>query len=260
MSFRSSTQLEPCRFGIPPLDEILGGGVPRGSVLLLEDEVGIESEPIIIQFLSNGLRAGEYGYILSTEHPYSHYRHLLIPFGIDEVQLEMKRLIFLDGFSNPFGYTDIRTDVENVVRDISQPRQIIDSIRRSILHVRTAQVRGVIDSLTTLLLVSDSLKPALSFLQTKIAQDKQRNFVSLLTLHTDVHEPHIIRAIEHHCDGVIRIEKPDPNSERPDAGTLSVRKMIGVSLGSLTTQFWYKFSPGSVELIPKTEDALEGII
>ena len=59
---------ERAKFGIPLLDDALGGGVPRGSIILVEDEVGINSEHVLVQFLSEGLRTGEYGYILSTEH------------------------------------------------------------------------------------------------------------------------------------------------------------------------------------------------
>ena len=33
---------EPCKFGIPTLDESIGGGLPRGSIILIEDEVGRE--------------------------------------------------------------------------------------------------------------------------------------------------------------------------------------------------------------------------
>ena len=38
---RSIAREEPCRFGIPTLDESIGGGLPRGSIILVEDEVGV---------------------------------------------------------------------------------------------------------------------------------------------------------------------------------------------------------------------------
>ena len=155
------TMEDRAKFGIPLLDDALGGGVPRGTIILVEDEVGINTEHILTQFLSEGLRTGEYGYILSTEHLFAHYSPLFVPYSISEVTFETKRLIFLDAFSNPFGYSEGRpsTGGENVIRDITQPRHVTDQIRRSLLHVRSQPIRGVLDSLTTILLVSDTLKP-----------------------------------------------------------------------------------------------------
>lgn len=242
------------KFGIPLLDDALGGGVPRGSIILVEDEVGINTEHILVQFLSEGLRTGEYGYILSTEHLFSHYSPLFVPYNISEVTFETKRLVFLDAFTNPFGYVEGRpgTTGENVIRDITQPRLVTDQIRRSLLHVRSQPIRGVLDSLTTILLVSDTLKVPMAFLQHKIATDKEMGVVSILTLHRDVHKPRIIQAVEHYCDGVINLEKRagDEKDTAPDE-VLQIRKVPGMSLAELeNTEFAFHPTPGHIELAP----------
>jgi KaiC/GvpD/RAD55 family RecA-like ATPase len=242
------------KFGIPLLDDALGGGVPRGSIILVEDEVGINTEHILVQFLSEGLRTGEYGYILATEHLLSHYAPLFIPYNISEVTFETKRLIFLDAFSNPFGYSEGRPMAagENMIRDITQPRQVTDQIRRSLLHVRSQPVRGVLDSLTTILLVSDTLKPPMAFLQHKIATDKEMGIVSILTLHTDVHKPHIVKAVEHYCDGVLRLKKSVSDDKEPgQEEILQILKVPGISLAELeATEFIFRPTPGHIELTP----------
>ncbi|MFW9903092.1 MAG: RAD55 family ATPase [Candidatus Thorarchaeota archaeon] len=242
------------KFGIPLLDDALGGGVPRGSIILVEDEVGINTEHILVQFLSEGLRTGEYGYILSTEHLFSHYSPLFVPYNISEVTFETKRLVFLDAFTNPFGYAEGRPGAagENVIRDITQPRLVTDQIRRSLLHVRSQPIRGVLDSLTTILLVSDSLKAPMAFLQHKIATDKEMGVVSILTLHRDVHESGIIQAVEHYCDGVIKLEKRelDEKDSAPEE-VLQIRKVPGMSLAELeNTEFLFHPTPGHIELAP----------
>ncbi len=250
MAYAGPSQPDLCRFGIDLLDEALGGGIPRGSVIILEDEIGVDNGHLLIQFLAEGLRSGDFGYILSTERLYDEYRALLVTFDIDEIVVETRRLVFLDGFSNPFGYQDIRQSAaagEGFVRDLSQPREIADTIRRALLHVRQQAIRGVVDSFSTILLVSDSLKPPLSFLQHKIATDKQRGTSSLLTLHRDAHEPTIVKAIEHYADGVISLSCTE---EEHDA-ILQIKKMRGLNLSRIPYKsFWYDPSPGKIVLTP----------
>lgn len=246
------TMEDRAKFGIPLLDDVLGGGVPRGSIILVEDEVGINTDHILIQFLSEGLRTGEYGYILSTEHLFAHYSPLFVPYNISEVTFETKRLVFLDAFSNPFGYSEGRPSAvgENIIRDITQPRQVTDQIRRSLLHVRSQPIRGILDSLTTILLVSDTLKPPMAFLQHKIATDKDMGIVSILTLHHDVHQAHIVKAVEHYCDGVIRITH-STLEDKEQAEILHILKVPGMSLSELeNTDFIFHPSPGHIELTP----------
>lgn len=250
MAHLGPSRPEICRFGIDLLDEALGGGIPRGSVIILEDEIGIENEHILIQFLAEGLRSGDFGYILSTERLYADYRSLLVTFDIDEIVVETRRLVFLDGFSNPFGYSDIRQATgggEGIVRDLSQPREISDTIRRSLLHVRQQSIRGVIDSFSTIILVSDTLKPPLSFLQHKIATDKQRGTTSVLSLHRDAHKIEIVRAIEHYADGVLSLSC----TEEEHDGILEIKKMQGVNLSRMPFRsFWYDPEPGKIVLTP----------
>lgn len=205
-----SIREEPCRFGIPILDEELGGGYSRGSTILVEDEVGIDANPLLVQFLSEGLANGEYGYILSTEHLYDTYRQLLIPFGIDEIVVETKRLIFLDGFSTPFGSDKpgaISTrGPQNLIKDILQPRMVIDTIRQSLMHVRTPNIRGVFDSISSVILMADnSLKASISLLSQIVANNKAARNNTIFTIHSDAHSKETVKALEHYLDGVLKL-------------------------------------------------------
>jgi len=127
---------------------------------------------------------------------------------------------------------------------------VTDQIRRSLLHVRSQPIRGILDSLTTILLVSDTLKPPMAFLQHKIATDKDMGIVSILTLHRDVHEANIVKAVEHYCDGVIRITH-SALEDKEQAETLQILKVPGMSLSELeNTDFIFHPSPGHIELTP----------
>lgn len=247
-SFSARKSEEPCRFGIPVLDESLGGGLARGAIILIEDEVGVNSAPFLIQFLSEGLQSGEYAYILGTEHMYDYYRQLLIPFGIEEIVVEMKRLVYLDAFTTPFGGKDIggvRSDA-NTVKDLLQPRHVTDVINQATLHVRGENVRGVFDSLTTVLMISDDLKAPLSLFHNKIANDKKAGNVTAFTVHRDVHDPKVVHLLEHYADAVFRITREQRADDPAPTDYMEVVK------GSLTgvKKFRYRGMPGKIELEP----------
>ncbi len=208
----SQNEITPARFGLPVLDAALGGGVPRGSVILLEDEIGVEADLMALHFLTEGLRGGETGYVLSTEHPYKYYVDSLRTLGVNaEILLETERMVFIDAFTNPYGYSDMRSEFKNVVSNITQPRVVSEAIRRALLHTQTQNIpcRGLVDSVSAILLASDNVRTALSFVQNRIASNKDDGTVTIMTLHKDIHKDHDLRALEHLVDGVIRISLGD---------------------------------------------------
>ncbi|MCE7745131.1 MAG: hypothetical protein GPJ52_08370 [Candidatus Heimdallarchaeota archaeon] len=221
----SQNEITPARFGLPILDAALGGGVPRGSVILLEDEIGVNADLVALHFLTEGLRGGETGYVLSTEHPYKYYVDNLRTLGVNaEILIETERMVFIDAFTNPYGYSDIRSEFKNVVNNLTQPRAISESIRRALLHTQTQNIpcRGIIDSASAILLASENVRTALSFVQNRIASNKEDGTVTIMTLHRDIHSDHDLRALEHLVDGVISITLGDETYS-----TVKIVKMRG---------------------------------
>ena len=206
-------------FGIPSLDEILGGGIPRGTNVLIEDEIGSEAIPFILHFLAEGLRAGEYGYILSTDQPFEFYAERLAGLGVNPDILEATgRLKYIDAFSNPFGYSDIRSEHQYTIRNLGQPREINEIIRRVFLHVQDQSVikRGVVNSLSSIIFaVDESKKVIFSFLQNRMAANKRDGAVTLFVLHHDAHAEQLVKAIEHLCDVTIRVSRVKGEKDRP---------------------------------------------
>ena len=89
----SQNETSPARFGLPILDAALGGGIPRGSVIIVEDEIGAGADLMALHFLTEGLRGAETGYILSTEHPFKYYDDNLRSLGINaEILLDTERI------------------------------------------------------------------------------------------------------------------------------------------------------------------------
>ncbi|MBK1699796.1 ATPase domain-containing protein [Thiococcus pfennigii] len=56
-------------FGVPGLDTMLGGGIPRGHVVLLGGNTGAGKSILAMHFLEAGLRAGERGIWVGLEEP-----------------------------------------------------------------------------------------------------------------------------------------------------------------------------------------------
>jgi KaiC/GvpD/RAD55 family RecA-like ATPase len=70
--------------GIPGLDEIIGGGLPQGRVVMVLGEPGAGKTILCSQYLMNGIiKFGESGLIVSMEEGKGHYWHEMSVFGWD---------------------------------------------------------------------------------------------------------------------------------------------------------------------------------
>jgi circadian clock protein KaiC len=70
--------------GIPGLDEILGGGLPQGRVVMVLGEPGAGKTILCSQYLANGIsKFGESGLFVSMEEGKSHYWREMSAFGWD---------------------------------------------------------------------------------------------------------------------------------------------------------------------------------
>ncbi len=219
-----------CKFGLPTLDEIVGGGLPRGTTWLIEDEIGADSTPFVMSFLANGLQSMDYIYLLSTEQTYDYYRNTFQMFGRNpDMELQTGRLRFIDGFSGSYqlglsmggaaqgGFSSDILTVDNTdgieaIRDLTQPREINEAIRRALLHVQegpSTGVRGACISLSTIIYSAADYRDVYTFIQNRRVMDKLKNSTTILSIHRDAHDEKIVRGIEHACNGVLRITRSE---------------------------------------------------
>jgi KaiC/GvpD/RAD55 family RecA-like ATPase len=78
--------------GIPGLDEILGGGIPQGRVVLLVGGPGAGKTILATQFLVNGAKNyGEKSAFVSLDESKQHYHSEMAKFGWDIAKLEQER-------------------------------------------------------------------------------------------------------------------------------------------------------------------------
>jgi circadian clock protein KaiC len=139
-----ATVLERCATGIEGLDNILGGGVPRGNTVLVSGSVGTGKTTLSLEFLVRGAERGERSLLLSVTEASDKIFQNLSTFEFFRPDLvEQGLLLFVD---LPVLYDKLGFDREELSSDE------LDILLRAIHDLVKAHGvrRLVIDSVTSL--------------------------------------------------------------------------------------------------------------
>ena len=237
--------------GIPELDDALGGGIPRGYVILLEVDTGTRSDAFITTFLATGLNKGELAYLFCSEYP------LRIPYdqlrnkGIDvDKALKSKQLVGIDAFTDAFGWGEFKPESEFSVHDLGNSRHVHDTIRKAVLTTKPkGNLRGVVDSLTSILHYARELDDAINYVHHQISEQKAHGNILLYTLAREAHDEEDLRLLEHIADGVIALYKIY-DEDGWQIGC-QIEKMRGVDFAPLL--YLYEVEDGNITLTPFSE-------
>ena len=237
--------------GISVLDEALGGGIPRGYVILLEVDAGTRSDAFISTFMASGLNAGELAYILCTEFPLKFPYEQLRKKGIDvEKALKAKQLMGIDAFTDAYGWGEFNPESKFIVHELSNTRHVHDTIRKAVLAMKPkANLRGVVDSLTSILHAARDPDEAITYVHHQVSAQKNHGNILLYTIAREAHDEEDIRRLEHIVDGVIALYKI-----YDDEGwqiTCQIEKMRGIDFDPKL--YLYEVKDGEITLSPFTE-------
>ncbi|MEM4588349.1 MAG: ATPase domain-containing protein, partial [Nanopusillaceae archaeon] len=138
---------------IPGFDEILFGGIPERSIVLLSGGPGTGKSILGKQFLYNGLIRGENGiFVALEEHPVA-VRKSFKNFGWDISQFEKEgKFAIIDAFTGGSG-TAIQRE-KYIIKQVDDVFELSDVLKQAIKEIDAKRV--VIDSISTLYLT----KPA----------------------------------------------------------------------------------------------------
>ncbi|MDI6798687.1 MAG: ATPase domain-containing protein [Candidatus Aenigmarchaeota archaeon] len=145
--------IERVKTGIKGLDELMGGGIPRGSTVLLSGGAGTGKTLFGIQFLYNGaIRYKEPGvYVSLEEEPGRVIKNTLDAFGWDLNSLINKKLLSVIK-AELYNFDKLKALIEDEVDRIKAKRLVIDqSAILGLFFEKKFQVRKSIFELSKML-------------------------------------------------------------------------------------------------------------
>jgi KaiC/GvpD/RAD55 family RecA-like ATPase len=143
--------MERVKSGIPGLDDLIEGGFPKNSVILLTGTCGTGKTIMGIQFLWYGAQNGENGVFISFEEPIEQIKANAKAFGWDLDKMEKEGKIIFVRY-DPFHVEDIIDLIEINVRKNNAKRVVIDSISALNMYIRDLpEIRRTIFNLVTIL-------------------------------------------------------------------------------------------------------------
>ncbi|GAB6945107.1 KaiC domain-containing protein [Vulcanisaeta sp. JCM 14467] len=187
---------------VPGLDEILYGGIPERSVVLVSGGPGTGKSILGKQFLYNGLARNEPGvFVALEEHPVAvrrSFRH----FNWDITKFEKEgKFAIVDAFTAGIGSASQRE--KYVVKDIDNVHELVDVLRQAIKD--TGAKRVTIDSVSTLYLTKPSIARSTVMLLKRIIAGLGTTalFISQVSVgERGFGGP----GVEHAVDGIIRLD------------------------------------------------------
>ncbi|GAB6948324.1 KaiC domain-containing protein [Vulcanisaeta sp. JCM 16161] len=187
---------------VPGLDEILYGGIPERSVVLISGGPGTGKSILGKQFLYNGLVRGEAGvFVALEEHPVA-VRRSFKHFNWDIAKYEKEgKFAIVDAFTAGIGAASQRE--KYVVKDVDNVHELVDVLRQAIKD--TGAKRVTIDSVSTLYLTKPSIARSTVMLLKRVIAGLGTTalFISQVSVgERGFGGP----GVEHAVDGIIRLD------------------------------------------------------
>lgn len=215
--------IERIKTGIPGMDEILNGGIPRRNIVLLSGGPGTGKSIFAQQFLYSGLQFSDSGVLVTLEEHPVQLRINMSQFGWDVRKYEAEgKFAIVDSFTGGVGEAAKRE--RYVVRDVDDINMLVDVLKQAILDVKAERV--VIDSVSTLYITKPAIARGVLLQIKKVLSGL--GCTALLVSQVSVTERGFGGpGVEHAVDGIIRLDLDEVNGELKRS--LIVWKMRGTA-------------------------------
>jgi len=214
---------ERVKSGIPGLDEILHGGIPRRNIVLLSGGPGTGKSIFGQQFLYYGLLKDEPGVLVALEEHPAQIRINMSNFGWNVKKFEdMGLFTIVDAFTGGIGEYAKRE--KYVVRAIDDVNSLIEIMKMAIKDLDAKRV--VIDSVTTLYITKPVIARSVVMSLKRVLAGL--GCTSILVSQVSVTERGFGGpGVEHAADGIIRLDLDEFDGELKRS--MIVWKMRGTS-------------------------------
>ncbi|MCD6509982.1 MAG: KaiC domain-containing protein [Thermoprotei archaeon] len=209
--------------GIPGLDQILHGGIPRRNVVLLSGGPGTGKSILGQQFLYHGLIRGETGVLVALEEHPKQIMDNMAKFGWNVREYVQEGLFaIVDAFTGGIGEYAKRE--RYVVKNPDDVHELVDVLRRAIRDTHAQRV--VIDSVSTLYLTKPSVARGVVMQLKRILSGMGCTSI-LVSQVSSTERGFGGPGVEHAADGIIRLDLDEYEGEL--RRSVIVWKMRGTS-------------------------------
>lgn len=218
-----SMPIERVKTGIPGLDEILHGGIPRRNIVLLSGGPGTGKSILGQQFLYYGLKNGEPGVLVALEEHPKQIIDNMTKFGWNVREYQQEDMFdIVDAFTGGIG--DYAKRERYVVKNPDDVHELIDILRRAIRELGAKRV--VVDSVSTLYLTKPSVARSVVMQLKRVLSGMGCTsiFVSQVS---STERGFGGPGVEHAADGIIRLDLDEYEGEL--RRSIIVWKMRGTS-------------------------------
>jgi len=229
--------------GIEKLDEILGGGLLPGSIMLVIGEPGTGKTTLIRNFIREGVEKGENCVYLMTNRSLDHVITAMARSGWDVENNPNLKFILYNGVVNK--------RVKSFVGNFEDLIDIAYNCERLVSSFKNGSARMVIDDLSYMFLMS-SKDLIFKFLNRIIQILREHEATCLMEIQKGMLDPQIVTALESLTDGTIemkregnkrsfRVSRIEDAEAKPDWADFSFSSGIGLEIeAEKTLSEWEK--------------------
>ena len=196
--------------GIGRLDELLRGGIPLQSNILVYGPPFIGKDVLLNRFALTGLKEGIPAIFVMTDKSFSNVRNEMEGINKSFLEYEEEDLIrYVDAYSTSIGieeknpyvqYVDSLVNLDGISTAINKAQR--DLAKKSGSH------RMVFQSISTPIIYKD-IREVFRFLQVICGECKMAGATSLFSMEEGMHEYSEVQTMKHLMDGVIEFSEED---------------------------------------------------
>ncbi|MEM4486347.1 MAG: KaiC domain-containing protein [Zestosphaera sp.] len=195
--------------GVPGLDGLLFGGIPKRNIVLISGGPGTGKTIFSHQFLYHGLTCGEPGVLITLEEHPAQVRREMNEFGWDVRKYEDSGLFaIVDAFTGGVGESAKRE--RYVVKSIDDIGEFVEVVRQALREIKAQ--RAAVDSVSTLYLTKPSIARGILMQLKKVLSGL--GVTSFLVSQVSVTDRGFGGpGVEHVADGIIRLDLDEMDGE-----------------------------------------------